>query len=250
MGDWIKLHRKMLDSAAMSDDWICRLWITCLCRANWKAGWFKGEQIDPGSFAFASRLFAERLKVSRPRLERGLRKLEKWGQITVKPCRAFTVVTICNWSTYQDTEEADRATNDTTTVPPALPQALPPALPDRRREEGKKGKKEDKPATSSRKIFKPPSAEEVSNYAAKIDYPINAQAFVDAYETKGWVVGKVTMKSWEAAVRTWKTNGWGLQKNPGANGNHLSKLEGFLKKGNEDAARRIQQVGDPSKPDA
>ena len=33
---------------------------------------------------------------------------------------------------------------------------------------------------------------------------IDAQSFVDFYESKGWVVGKSPMKDWKAAVRTWE----------------------------------------------
>src|SRR5258706_545114 len=34
MGDWIKLHRCLLDSAVFQDDWLCRLFVWCLLKAN------------------------------------------------------------------------------------------------------------------------------------------------------------------------------------------------------------------------
>ena len=33
---------------------------------------------------------------------------------------------------------------------------------------------------------------------------IDAQAFVDFYASKGWMIGKNKMKDWKAAVRTWE----------------------------------------------
>jgi hypothetical protein len=33
---------------------------------------------------------------------------------------------------------------------------------------------------------------------------LKAQQFCDYYESKGWVIGKSPMKSWKAAVRTWR----------------------------------------------
>jgi len=55
----------------------------------------------------------------------------------------------------------------------------------------------------------PPSPEEVTAYSASIGYPLDGQAFCDSYEAKGWLVGKVKMKNWQAAIRNWKRNLWG-----------------------------------------
>jgi hypothetical protein len=58
------------------------------------------------------------------------------------------------------------------------------------------------------RVFVPPSADEVTRYAADIGYPLDGQAWCDSYAQKGWTVGRSKMKDWKAAVRTWKTNGW------------------------------------------
>ena len=55
-----------------------------------------------------------------------------------------------------------------------------------------------------RKQFKPPSVEEVREYCCERMNNVNAEAFVDFYESKGWMVGKNKMKDWKAAVRTWE----------------------------------------------
>lgn len=54
--------------------------------------------------------------------------------------------------------------------------------------------------------FAPPSAKEVTDYAASINFALDGQHFCDFYEARNWHVGKVKMKSWKAAVRTWKTS--------------------------------------------
>lgn len=54
------------------------------------------------------------------------------------------------------------------------------------------------------KRFVKPTPEQVTAYALTIDYVIDGEAFCDFYESKGWVVGRSPMKSWEACVRTWK----------------------------------------------
>ena len=57
-----------------------------------------------------------------------------------------------------------------------------------------------------RTIFVPPTVEEVSAYCLERQNGIDAQKFVDYYQSKGWVVGKSKMKDWKACVRTWEGN--------------------------------------------
>lgn len=56
---------------------------------------------------------------------------------------------------------------------------------------------------SKAKRFTPPTITEVSDYCRENNYNIDAQRFVDFYESKGWMVGKNKMKDWKAAVRNW-----------------------------------------------
>lgn len=54
------------------------------------------------------------------------------------------------------------------------------------------------------KNFKKPSVKEIGDYCSERKNNINPQAFWDFYESKGWLVGKSSMKDWKAAVRTWE----------------------------------------------
>lgn len=56
------------------------------------------------------------------------------------------------------------------------------------------------------KRFSKPTPEQVTNYANLLGYSINGEQFCDFYESKGWLIGKTPMKSWQAAVRTWIKN--------------------------------------------
>lgn len=68
-----------------------------------------------------------------------------------------------------------------------------------------------KPLTSSKdnKVatlqFSEPSKQDVWSYMFEIGKgsEIEAEKFVDFYQSKGWLVGKVKMKDWKAAVRNW-----------------------------------------------
>lgn len=52
--------------------------------------------------------------------------------------------------------------------------------------------------------FEKPSATLVTEYAQTLAFDLDGQAFVDYYDSKGWLVGKSAMRDWRAAVRTWK----------------------------------------------
>ena len=54
------------------------------------------------------------------------------------------------------------------------------------------------------KRFIPPSIDEVAAYCNERKNGVNAQRFIDYYETRGWMLGKTKMKDWKAAVRTWE----------------------------------------------
>lgn len=56
------------------------------------------------------------------------------------------------------------------------------------------------------KNFKKPTLEEVEEYCKERNNNINAQKFIDFYESKGWKVGKTPMKDWKACIRTWEGN--------------------------------------------
>ncbi len=57
---------------------------------------------------------------------------------------------------------------------------------------------------STRKPFIPPAVEEVRAYCTERGNSVDAEAFVDFYASKGWMIGKNKMKDWKAAVRTWE----------------------------------------------
>jgi len=52
--------------------------------------------------------------------------------------------------------------------------------------------------------FKKPTLEEVKDYCRERNNEIDAETFIDFYESKGWKVGKTPMKDWKAAIRNWE----------------------------------------------
>ncbi len=62
---------------------------------------------------------------------------------------------------------------------------------------------------SSKPRFQKPSLDDVKAYCAQRGCGVDAQRFVDFYESKGWMVGKSPMKDWRASVRLWEQDARG-----------------------------------------
>ncbi|MBI4931840.1 MAG: hypothetical protein HY841_13845 [Bacteroidetes bacterium] len=54
--------------------------------------------------------------------------------------------------------------------------------------------------------FQKPTLEEIMAYCKERNNQVDAQAWMDHYESNGWMVGKNKMKDWHASVRTWEKN--------------------------------------------
>lgn len=62
------------------------------------------------------------------------------------------------------------------------------------------------PVREPAKKFQKPTIEQIKAYCLEASKNIDAEAFFDFYEAKGWVVGRAPMKDWKAAVRNWAKN--------------------------------------------
>jgi len=70
------------------------------------------------------------------------------------------------------------------------------------KEEKRREEKSNKPPTP----FVPPNVDQVKAYCLERKNAVDAQRFIDHYESNGWKVGKAAMRDWQAAVRTWEKN--------------------------------------------
>ena len=206
---WVKLYHTTLDSAVMQDDWHFRLFVWCLLKANYKPSGFRGQDLQPGQFITGRVTGAEALNVSPSKFYRGLLTLQnKYESITIKANSQWTTVTICNWDTYQSSvsENGDEVNNERTTNEQPVNNERTTNEHILRSKEGKKDRKiegksgEPKPRT----VFVPPTVDEVGFYCAERNNSVDAERFVDFYQSKGWMVGKNKMKDWRAAVHTWE----------------------------------------------
>lgn len=127
--DWIKLHRSMLESPIFQHDGLFRLWSYCLLRAAWKPGkWlipntFTEIDVPRGAFITGRQSLHSSLYPLTGRdgnlikreyapapitLWRWLQSLEKIGCVNIENVNnQCSMVTVCNYSTYQDRKSSD-----------------------------------------------------------------------------------------------------------------------------------------------
>src|SRR5210317_1995756 len=102
-GGWIKLHRKIRNSAVWSDPVVGWIWVNLLLEANWeRRQLLTGDWLEAGELIIGQAKFARELGITRKRLRTALGRLEDCGTIKTGQQRARkgTHITICNYTTY------------------------------------------------------------------------------------------------------------------------------------------------------
>lgn len=210
---WISLHRKILDSWVWEDKPFSygQAWTDMILTANYEDNniLFEGKiiTIPRGAFHTSILKLADRYGWNRKKTTKFLDLLETQKMVTTERTTHGTTVTIVNYDKFQvlgatigtakdatqgTTKEQPRDTNNNINNYNKIINNNMSAEPD------KSGPK------NIIKKFISPSVEEVQQYCKERNNVVNAQSFIDFYESKGWMIGKNRMKDWKAAVRTWE----------------------------------------------
>lgn len=106
-GGWFKWHRKTIRSKTWNhkNPAVQKFWDYCLASAAHQehATPFGTDSIvlDPGQFVFGRRKAASECKLSEQCIRTCIKLLKKWQNLTTNSTSAGTIVTICNWESYQ-----------------------------------------------------------------------------------------------------------------------------------------------------
>jgi hypothetical protein len=208
----IRVWRKMCDWGWYKDSNAKIVFLHMLLKANWKDGVFLGVEIPRGSFVSSFTKIAEETGLSVRSVRTGIEHLESTNEITRESHPRFTVFTIKNYECYQgdNTEPSDTPTryrHDADTIPTRCrhdADTIPTTIEERKNiKEILTNSSLRSESVSTKKNFQPPTVEDVKAYCEESGHAVNAESFVDFYESKGWMVGKNRMKDWKAAVRNW-----------------------------------------------
>lgn len=113
---YIKLYRKSLDAGWLKNHKLWAFWSYCLLKATHKEfDAIVGLQVIhllPGQFVFGRKRASEETGLTEREIRTILAFLRKSGNLTIKTTNKYSVITIVNWSTYQNSETANDQQND------------------------------------------------------------------------------------------------------------------------------------------
>lgn len=109
-GGWVKIHRRLLgDDDLWKRPRLFTLFIYLLTHASYRPlkAWIHGErkEFPPGSIVIGYSRLGQILGISRAGTHRGIEKLITRGSIEKISGKEGTIVSICNWDKYQNTQE-------------------------------------------------------------------------------------------------------------------------------------------------
>ena len=181
MSGWIKLHRQIIDWEWYTDHNTFRVFLHLLLTANHKDKKYKGMELKAGTIVTSRDLLAFATGLSVRQVRTALDKLKTTNELTIKTSPQGTIIQIVNYVKYQI--EANELTNERPTN-------------DQQTTSNNNVKKE-------RNIFKRPSIEEINAYCLEKNLQLDAESFINYYDSNGWKVGKNKMKDWKATARRW-----------------------------------------------
>lgn len=219
---WIKIvtdifdDEKILLIEAMPEaDSIITIWFKLLCLA--------GKQNNSGVFtlndriAYTDEMFATIFRRKLNTVRMAMKTFEDLGMVEI----INGVVTIPNWEKHQRLDALEMAREATRTrvakhrakqkllaegnVTGNVTDDVTVTVCNADRIDIEEDKiREDKKESKEAKRFTRPTFEEVEQYCFERKNKVNAQRFLDYYDSNGWKVGRNPMKDWKAAVRNWE----------------------------------------------
>lgn len=208
------------DKVAQLTDFEFRLWVGMITQAD-DAG--RG---DARPAILKGRIFALRERTTVKDIESALLALAAAGCVSLYKVSGKPYFQFPNWSAHQRIRDCkpkypgvdERDEEDICDIPPQL-AATCGELPPKSNpiQSNTNPNPNTKGHASARTRFAKPSVEEVSMYCREKGYGIDAQHFVDYYDSNGWKVGKNPMQDWKATVRSWARRD-GKDKQPAAVG--------------------------------
>ena len=201
MNGYIRLFRKFTNWEWYQNTNTKIVFIHCLLKANWEDSKYEGQTIKRGSFITGRKKLAKELHITEQQVRTALQHLISTNELTIKKSNKYSIITINNYDEYQAINQEDN--QQITNNQPTNNQQVTTY------EEYKEEKEYKKEIYKERK-FKKPTLEEVKKYCLERSNNVNAERFIDFYESKGWKVGRNPMKDWKACVRTWEKNSKGV----------------------------------------
>jgi hypothetical protein len=211
---YVRIYRSLTEKGYYRESEYVHLWVHLIMKATYQNKEYlfnnKIEHLSPGQFITGRNSLVKETGINRSKIERILKCFENEHQIEQQTNNKFRIITIRNWSEYQQSEQQNEQ--------PVSNQRATSEQPVSTNNKENKENKDNKEKNTYRK-FVIPSQEEVAAYCKERHNNINPQTFIDHYTANGWLIGgKAKMKDWRATIRTWESRG-------GTNGTHIANAK-------------------------
>lgn len=104
MEGWVKLHRKFIKWEWYGKSQMVHLFIHLLLKANHEDNMWQNILIKKGQFVAGLHVLKAETGISIQSLRTCLERLKSTNEITIKSTNKYSIITICNYVDYQDTE--------------------------------------------------------------------------------------------------------------------------------------------------
>ncbi len=102
---YIKLFRKLIEWEWYDQPATKVVFIHCLLKANWQEKTWRGKTIKPGQFFTSVKHLSDDLGLSEKQIRNALKRLKKTGEICTQGASNGTMITVCNYDSYQENEK-------------------------------------------------------------------------------------------------------------------------------------------------
>ena len=178
MSGWIKLHKTLKDWEWYDDHNATRLLVHLLLSVNYEDKTWKGQTIKAGSCVTSWENLAKEIGLTVKQTRTAMAKLEASKEVARYATNKWQAITLVKWDKLQV-------------------------------ECAKEGKQTGKPRATTKEykeiknIFKRPSIDELNLFCLDEKLKLDAESFINYYDSNGWKVGKNQMKDWKATARRW-----------------------------------------------
>ena len=211
LNGFFKVERKILEWGWYQHPNTVVVWLYLLAMANIKSKPFAGEMIRRGEVPTSLAKIAESTGLTIRQVRTALEHLKSTGEVTSRARSKYQVITITNYSKYQDVtskEAVNRQASDKQSTGK------------RQHLKNDKNDKNEKNVCVTTHI---PSRGEVEAYAQEAGLRVDADDFLDYNAARGWKIGGDPVADWKALLRKWaksepvkpvepETDEWGQPK--------------------------------------
>lgn len=233
---WILLSRNLLKWGWFDKSEMVHLWIYLLLAANVEPKKWHGVTVERGQIITSVRKLSERLHLTTQQIRTALNRLQETDEINIQTTSQYTLITICNYSIYQNYDPTQQQTNNkpitieqqtnnkpiTTTKQLTINNNNNSLSPSRAREAETEKKffegnptplptalatapeEKEKSSAQKEKDFTPPTERQVKDFCQMNGLlHVNPVGFVAYYVSVGWTINGRPMRNWQAAAVNW-----------------------------------------------